>query len=185
MESIDNPCHIVVAVNPKEYYEHFENFDCNKKQKGQKTGTAGMNFGNFAAGIADSNQIDNFDAPINECIEQQRFTVIGGEMQKSTVMGTKLSQTNDKRYYYLNRITSLPVSHPYLNDLTTYKEKKGENIEKYFIQEKNNLKKLERDAFSKNSSLDIYNQILSQNFKYYDLKTNEKIKTSNLKTNWL
>ena len=58
-----------MAVNPKEYHEYFENVDHN-----------------------------NFDAPINECIRQQRFTVIGGEMKKSTAMKTKFSQTNNKRY---------------------------------------------------------------------------------------
>ena len=61
-------------------------------------------------------------------------------MQKTTAMKTKFFQTNDKRYYYLNGITSLPIGHPYLNNLILYKDKKGEKIEKYFVQEKNNLK---------------------------------------------
>ena len=61
------------------------------------------------------------------------------------------------------------------------KEKKLKNI---LFKKKNNLKKLGRDAFSKNSRLDIYNQILSQNFEYFNLKTNEKIETGNLKTNY-
>ena len=61
------------------------------------------------------------------------------------------------------------------------KEKKLKNI---LYKKKNNLKKLGRDAFSKNSRLDIYNQILSQNFEYFNLKTNEKIETGNLKTNY-
>ena len=65
-----------------------------------------MNFENFAARITDPNQIDNFEAPINEYKEQQRFKIIGGEMQKTTVMKTKCSQTNGKRYYYLNGITT-------------------------------------------------------------------------------
>ena len=77
-----------------------------------------------------------------------------------------------KRNFIVTRRSS------HLNDLNSYKEKKGEKFEKCFVQEKNNLKKLKRDAFSKNSKLDIYNQILSQNFEYYDLKTNEKIGTT-------
>ena len=36
IESVDNPCQVVITVNPKEYYEHFENFCCNKKHKGRK-----------------------------------------------------------------------------------------------------------------------------------------------------
>ena len=62
------------------------------KNTKDKKGTAGMNFENFAARIAESNQIDNFKAPIKEDKEQQRFTVICGEMQKKkTVMKTKFS----------------------------------------------------------------------------------------------
>ena len=34
IESIDNPCQVVVTVNPKEHYEQFENFSSNKKHKG-------------------------------------------------------------------------------------------------------------------------------------------------------
>ena len=90
--------------------------------------------------------------------------VIGAEIQKTVVMLTKFSQANDKIFYNLNEITSLPIGHLYLKDLTSYKEKIGEKFEKYFLKEKN--KKLEREAFLKCSRLSIYNQILSQNFEY-------------------
>ena len=63
-------------------------------------------------------------------------------MQKSLVTKTKFSQTNDKRFYNLNGVTSLPMGHPYLKDLTAYKESKGKKIEKYFIEGKENLKRL-------------------------------------------
>ena len=36
IESVDNPCQIVIAINPKEYLEHFQDFSVNKKYKGQK-----------------------------------------------------------------------------------------------------------------------------------------------------
>ena len=51
IESIDNPCQIVLAINPKEYYKYFEDFANNKNQTGQKKGTSGMNFENFALRI--------------------------------------------------------------------------------------------------------------------------------------
>ena len=88
IESIDNPCQIVIAINPKEYLEHFEDFSVNEKHKGQKKGTPGMDFENFASRIATSRQIDNFDAPKNEYTKQHRFTIIGGEIQKSVVTKT-------------------------------------------------------------------------------------------------
>ena len=78
----------------------------------------------------------------------------------------------------------LPTGHPYLKDITLYKEQKGEKIEKYFIEEKNNLKQKEREAFSRNTRLNIYNHILAKNFEYYTLEDNTKVETDNLKTNF-
>ena len=65
IEHIDDPCQIVIAVNSKEYYEHFESFSSNKKYKGQEKGAAGMNFENYANRAATVNQIENFDIPQN------------------------------------------------------------------------------------------------------------------------
>ena len=50
--------------------------------------------------------------------------VIVGEMQNTAVMKTKFSQTNDKRFYNLNGIISLPIGHLFSKDLTSFKEKK-------------------------------------------------------------
>ena len=60
-------------------------------------------------------------------------------MQKKSAQKTKFSQTNDKRFYSLNGVTSLLFGRLYLKDLTSYKEKKDEKIEKYFLDEKDNL----------------------------------------------
>ena len=109
-------------------------------------------------------------------------------MQKSIVTKSKFSQTNDKRFYNLNGITSLPIGHPYFKDLTAYKENKGENIEKYLIEEKENFKRLEIEAFRKNDRSNLYNQMLSQKFEYfeyYDLSDNTKIDHHNLKLTFL
>ena len=116
------------------------------KNTKDKKGTAGMNFENFAARIAESNQIDNFKAPIKEDKEQQRFTVICGEMQK------KKKNCHENKIF-LNQRQKISLSE--WNYIIAYrssifkrsyfvKEKKGEKIEKYFVQEKNNFKKFER-----------------------------------------
>ena len=93
---------------------------------------------------------------------------------------TKFSQTNDKGFYNLNGVTSLPMGHPSLKDLTTYKESRGEKIEKYFIEEKENFKKLEIEAFAKNDRLNPYNEMLGKSFEYYNLKGNTKVDSGNL-----
>ena len=48
VESINNPCQIVIVVNPKEYFKQFENLGSNKKHKGIKKGTQDMDFQNYA-----------------------------------------------------------------------------------------------------------------------------------------
>ena len=142
-----------------------------------------MNFENLACRIATANQIENFDVPKNEYCEQQQFSVIVSEMTKTSAAKTKFSQTNNKRFYFLNGVTSLPVGHPLLKDLTNYKEQKGEKFKKYFLDKKNVLKQMERQAFSKNKKLNIYHQILSKNFSYYSLNENSLVETKNQRTN--
>ena len=51
VESIDDPCYVTLAVNPKEYFEYFKSQNTNKKHKGIKKGTPGMNCDNFAERI--------------------------------------------------------------------------------------------------------------------------------------
>ena len=36
VENIDDPCYVTLAVNPKEYFEHFKSESCNKKTRGLK-----------------------------------------------------------------------------------------------------------------------------------------------------
>ena len=36
VEHIDDPCYVTLAVNPKEYFEHFKSDNVNKKHKGFK-----------------------------------------------------------------------------------------------------------------------------------------------------
>ena len=101
-------------------------------------------------------------------------------MQKSVVTKIKFSQTNDKRVYNLNGVTSLSMGHSYLKDLTAYKQSKGEKIEKYFIEEKENFKKLEIETVAKNYRLNLHNRMIGKNFEYYNLKDNIKVDSGNL-----
>ena len=38
MERVDSPCYVTLAVNPKEYFEFFQDYSMNKKHKGIKKG---------------------------------------------------------------------------------------------------------------------------------------------------
>ena len=51
VESIDDPCLVTLAVNPKEYFEYFKSENVNKEHKGIKKGSAGMEYQNYAERI--------------------------------------------------------------------------------------------------------------------------------------
>ena len=44
IENIGNPNICTIAINPKEYFEKFKNRKINKKHKGVRRDTPGMNF---------------------------------------------------------------------------------------------------------------------------------------------
>ena len=50
-KKLDDPCFITIAVNPKEYFEKFESENINKKHKGLRKGTQGMEFENYSRQI--------------------------------------------------------------------------------------------------------------------------------------
>ena len=51
VESINDACLVTLAVNPKEYLEYFQSETINKKHKGIKKGSVGMDLENFAERI--------------------------------------------------------------------------------------------------------------------------------------
>ena len=82
IESINNPCYVTIAVNPKEYFEVFKNQKTHKKHKEIKKGSHGMEFHNFAGRIKSLVNFDTFQKPLAEYKEVSRFTVIQGKMVK-------------------------------------------------------------------------------------------------------
>ena len=61
VESINNTNIITLAVNPKEYFEVFRSKEINKKHKGIKKSTPGMNFESFASRIIDFREYSYID----------------------------------------------------------------------------------------------------------------------------
>ena len=51
IENIDNQNICTIAVNPKEYFEKFKNRKINKKHKGVRRDTPGMDFERYAVHI--------------------------------------------------------------------------------------------------------------------------------------
>ena len=132
-----------------------------KKHKRIKKGSSGINFENYTKRLVSLMNFDTFEKPPADYKEVSRLTAFQGEMEKKTVTKTKFLQFNDKRFYFSDGITSLPLSHPYLKELVKFKKKMGQRIERYFWDQKENLLAIENKAQELNKRLLLYRQILT------------------------
>ena len=123
IEHIDDPCILTITCNPKEFFEMFVGRDINKKRNGIKKRSTGLGFESFLDRITSLINFDTFKKPPPDFKQVSRLTVSEGEMQKKTVIKSKFSQINDKRIYFEDGITSLPLSHPHLQELIDFKTK--------------------------------------------------------------
>ena len=170
IENIDNSNICTIAVNPKEYFEKFKNRDINKKHKGVRKNTKGMDFERYADRIKDL-RLDLKSEVEKEKVIQKRLQVKNTEMIMTSSNKVKFAQMNDKRYYFSDGIVSLPFGHPLLENVRKYK-KSLKDIHLIIKDEKEKLLKDENKAVNLNERLRILRTIYSQPFKYYTLKTN-------------
>ena len=125
VEHIDDPCYVTLAVNPKEYFEYFKSDTCNKKHKGIKTGSPGMDYENYAERIKPMVDFKTYKKPKADIKGVVRISVKKGEMTTHKIKKSKFSKLNDKRFYFLNAIVSLPFGHLSLHEIDEYKKNKG------------------------------------------------------------
>ena len=165
VESINDPCLVTLAVNPKEYFEYFKSTNVNKKHKGIKKGSLGMDYKNYAERIKPLYDFASFKKPKADMKSLIRISVKKGEMTMHKINKTKFSQLNDKRFYFPSAIVSLPFGHIALKQLDRYKKKKGQKVESYFMKKGDKLLELEKCALKKCSRLKILDDVLLQPFK--------------------
>ena len=104
-ENVNKANVITIAINPKEYLEEFEDLSINKKHKGIKKGTPGMDFSAYCSKLASITEyFDSQIKPNRAKIKQKRFQVINDAMQMNTVSKIQFGQLNDKRFYFPNGI---------------------------------------------------------------------------------
>ena len=84
-----------------------------------------MDFENFTKRIKSLVNFDTSEKPPAEYKQVARLAVDKSEMVKQIVMKTKFSQLNYKRFYFLNRIPSLPFDHENLKETDDLKQEKG------------------------------------------------------------
>ena len=66
---------VTLVVNPEEYFEFFKDYPTNKKHKGIKKGSKGMDFHNYANRIKCLKNFNTFEQAITEYKKVSRFMV--------------------------------------------------------------------------------------------------------------
>ena len=94
----------------KKHFEFFKGYMTNKKHKGIKKGSKGMEFANYTNRIKPLRSFDTFEKQIIGYKKVSRFMGKKGEMVTTSVVKAKFSQINDKRFYFPNGLP--PLSPP-------------------------------------------------------------------------
>ena len=108
IENINKVNIITIASNPKEYYEKFEDHSDNKKHKGLKKSTAGMDFDSYSNQLSDLNESSKEYIKKPKKTQQKRFQIINDTMQMKGVSKVQFGKLNNKRFYFSNGVISLP-----------------------------------------------------------------------------
>ena len=154
-ENIDVPNLITIAINPKEYFEMYKNRTFNNKCKGIRKDTPGMYFEAYADRLNSKDYRDT-----DKKITQSRLQVKTTSMAVTTVLKNKFAQLNDKRYYFINGVNSLPFGHFLLKEARAFKSSFKENIHEKIVENSSKLIKYERDSLKKNTRLYLFETLL-------------------------
>ena len=159
IENINKANIIMIALNPKEYYEKFEDHSDNKKYKGIKKSTAGMDFDSHSERLSDLNKFSKEYIKKPKKIQQKRFQIINDSMQMKGVSKVQFGKLTDKRFYFSNGIISLPYGHPSLENMR--KEKQKNRLIHKKIQEKEyEYLKEESKLLNDNQRINVLKQVL-------------------------
>ena len=98
---------------------------------------------------------------------------------KKTVVKTKLSQFNKKRFSLPDGVVALPISCINVKEIDGFKKEKGQKIEKYFWKWKEVLLDMEKQALKNNPRLYYYHQILMSQPKIFNINQKNDFKHQN------
>ena len=97
IENIENQNTCTIAVNPKEYFEKFKDRKINKKHKGARKDTQGMNF-EFCYAMRINMLSESDDKKEEKKIVQKRLQVKNTNMTMTSVNKVQFARLSDKRY---------------------------------------------------------------------------------------
>lgn len=136
IEPIDDPCILTITCKPKEYFEIFGGRNTDKKHKGIKKESSGMGFEDFSLRISTLINFDTFEKLphwFQKGLLAYRFR---WRDAKKSIVESRFSQINDKRFYFADGINSMPLSHPYLRELIDFKQEMDRKLSDIFGKRK-------------------------------------------------
>ena len=89
IESINNPNILTISMNPKEYFEKYRDKRINKKHKGLKRDTPGMDFQAYSSRLSFLHEF--CDKQKQNKMKQKRFQVVNNSMQMVSVSKTQFA----------------------------------------------------------------------------------------------
>ena len=151
-----------------------------------REGASGMKFEDYAERINLIREIETFAQLPKEKEKQNRFTIKNNQMILEEIEKSKFAQINNKRYYFSDRILSLPFSLPFLKEIVNFKTKKQQQkkMEAFLQQEKHKLIQMEKFAAQKNKRISIYRNILQQKPTFYHLNSLKRSAENNENINF-
>ena len=95
-----------MSINPKEYFKIYRDENVNKKHKGLKIDTPGIDFEAYSSRLASLHEFSDKQKTIK--IKQKRFQIINSSIRMVLVNKTQFAGLNDKKFYFHDGIISLP-----------------------------------------------------------------------------
>ena len=121
-----NGINVTVGVNPKEYIEVYNDTSINKKHKGLKRNTVGMDYPMYADRVRSMKENASIEKRLAKRFMQKRLQAVYGEMSQVSIDKVSFGKLNDKNYYFTDGITSLPHGHPLLKEVYEHRVGKTE-----------------------------------------------------------
>ena len=112
-----------ICVNLKEYFELYGIYcETNKRHKGIRKGTKGMDFENYAGRILTIDEARDGTKRFAKKQKQTKFKNKKGNMIMVTIEKFEFAQLNDKRYVLPDGTSSLPYCHKHLTFVENFKK---------------------------------------------------------------
>ena len=167
-ENVEHGIICAICLNPKEYFKLYGvYYETNKKHKGVRKGTKGMDFDNYASRILTIKVAKEGSRRFPKKQKQTRFQNKIGNMVMVIIEKCEFRQLNDKRYILPDNISFLPYGHKDLNFIENFKYEKSLTPEKLVKYHKDNLLRFEQGILQSNERIRIMNSVLLQQLVFY------------------